>query len=328
MTAGQMVRKQNFKLPANRPDGDQLSQRRLPALPPRDFQEQQLAQSLGWLSIGLGAAEVAAPQTIARLVGIHENNGLLPLFGLREIASGVGILTGRRPAAALCSRVLGDLMDLAYLASAMSSPRNNPARLVAAITAVLGVTAADVLAAELHSRRPKAVPPNDAHSGQVCIRKSITVNHSRPELFDFWRDFANFPRFMSHLKEVSRLDDRNSHWIAQGPAGSSVEWDAEVTEDIPAEKIAWKSTGGDISNWGSVSFRSAPGGRGTEIYVELVYDPPGGEIGRGIAWLFGEEPDFQIQEDLRRFKQMVETGEVATTEGQPTGRGKSWIPGM
>jgi len=219
-------------------------------------------------------------------------------------------------------------MDLAYLASAMSSPENDRARLTAAITAVLGVTATDVLAAELHSRRPQAVPPADARSGMVCIRKAITVNHSRQELYDFWRDFENFPKFMTHLKEVTRLDERRSHWLAHGPTGSSVEWDAQVTEDIPAERIAWKSTDGDITNSGSVSFRSAPGGRGTEIYVELVYHPPGGELGRTIAWLFGEEPEFQIQEDLRRFKQMVETGEVATTEGQPTGRGRSWIPGM
>jgi uncharacterized membrane protein len=133
---------------------------------------------------------------------------------------------------------------------------------------------------------------------------------------------------MSHLKEVQTLDCNKSHWVAHGPGGTSMEWNTEITEEIPNQRIAWQSTSGMIKHHGSVSFQAAPGGRGTEIVVELVYHPPGGALGRGIAWLTGEEPQFQIQEDLRRFKQMVETGEVATTEGQPTGRGRSWIPGM
>jgi uncharacterized membrane protein len=300
----------------------------LSASSPRDLQEQQLASCLGWLSIGLGATELVAPKAIAEFVGIREKDGLLPLFGLREIGSGIGILISRHPAAALCSRVLGDLLDLAYLTSAMSSPHNDHVRLTAAIASVLGVTAVDIVAAELNSRRPRAVSPPSANPGLVCIRKTITINHAQQELYEFWRDFENFPRFMSHLKEVQTLEGNKSRWIAHGPAGSSVEWDAEVTEEIPNRKITWQSTSGTIKHHGSVSFQAAPGGRGTEIAVELVYHPPGGALGRGIAWLSGEEPDFQIQEDLRRFKQMVETGEVATTEGQPTGRGRSWVPGM
>ena len=165
--------------------------------------------------------------------------------------------------------------------------------------------------------------PNVAVSAKRGIRveKSVTVNKSPEELYRFWRNFENLPRIMDHLESVRTMGDTRSHWVAKAPAGSSVEWDAEIINDKRNEMIAWRSLeGADVNNAGSVHFREATGGRGTEVKVVLEYDPPGGTSGALVAKLFGEAPDQQITEDLRRFKQFMEAGENPTTEGQPSGR--------
>ena len=153
------------------------------------------------------------------------------------------------------------------------------------------------------------------------VEKSLTINRTPAELYSFWRNFANLPRFMSHLEEVRPNDPIYSHWIVRGPAGTSVEWDAMVYNEKENELIAWRTLeGADVDHAGSVHFTPAPGGRGTEVRVVLKYDPPAGKVGATVAKLFGENPEQQIEEDLRRFKQVMEAGEVATTTGQPSGR--------
>ncbi|MGA9995186.1 MAG: SRPBCC family protein [Pyrinomonadaceae bacterium] len=148
------------------------------------------------------------------------------------------------------------------------------------------------------------------------MKKSIVINGSPEELYQFWHDFENLPRFMKHLESVRVTGDKRSHWVAKAPAGTNVEWDAEITEDQPNELIAWRSLEeSDVRNSGSVRFERAPGGRGTRVTVELEYDPPGGVIGAGVAKLFGEEPEQQIYDDLRCVKQVIETGEVVISEG-------------
>ncbi|MGI8995695.1 MAG: SRPBCC family protein [Pyrinomonadaceae bacterium] len=155
----------------------------------------------------------------------------------------------------------------------------------------------------------------------IKVEKSVTVNKPAAELYRFWRNFQNLPRFMNHLEAVRVTDPTHSHWVAKAPAGTTVEWDAEIYNEKENELIAWRSLeGADVDNAGSVHFTEATGGRGTEVRVVLKYDPPGGVIGAAIAKLFGENPEQQIQEDLRRFKQVMEAGEAATTEGQPSGR--------
>jgi uncharacterized membrane protein len=156
------------------------------------------------------------------------------------------------------------------------------------------------------------------------VTRAITVGHPRDAVYAFWRDFENLPRFMYHLQFVEDLGSGRSHWVARAPAGRTVEWDAEIVEDVPGERIAWRTIDqkDDITHSGSVSFRSAPGGRGTEVHVRLNYDPPGGKVGAMIAKLFGEEPGQQIADDLRRFKQVVETGEVVRSEASPEGAGQ------
>ncbi len=156
------------------------------------------------------------------------------------------------------------------------------------------------------------------------VEKSVTINKSPEELFRFWRNFENLPRFMNHLEAVHVTGENRSHWVAKAPAGTTVEWEAEVYNEKENELIAWRSLeGADVDNAGSVRFEADPAGRGTVVRVALKYDPPGGTLGKIVAKLFGEAPDQQVEEDLRRFKQLMEAGETPTTEGQPSGRSAS-----
>jgi uncharacterized membrane protein len=155
----------------------------------------------------------------------------------------------------------------------------------------------------------------------IHVEESVTINKTPWELYEYWKNFENLPNFMDHLKSVTKLDDKRSHWVAKAPAGMSVEWDAEIINDEPNALIAWRSLGGaSVDNAGSVRFVPGPEGRGTEVKVVLDYIPPAGRFGMVVAKLFGEEPSQQVRDDLRHFKQIMETGERPTTEGQPSGR--------
>lgn len=149
--------------------------------------------------------------------------------------------------------------------------------------------------------------------GDAVFRRAITIGREPAELYAFWRDFSNLPRFMQHLEAVRVLDERRSHWVAKAPGGTRVEWDAEITEDRPNELISWRSLpGAAVFNEGTVRFQPALGGRGTAILVEMRYDPPLGTAGRIIARLAGEEPAQQVTDDLRHLKMIFEAGELAT----------------
>lgn len=143
----------------------------------------------------------------------------------------------------------------------------------------------------------------------MLVSKGITVGRPPGEVYAFWREFENLPRFMYHLEGVESTGDGRSHWVAKAPAGRRVEWDAEIVEDIPDAVISWRTVGADddITHEGRVAFLPVEGGRGTEVHVDLSYDPPGGRFGAAIARLFGEEPGQQIADDLRRFKQAIES---------------------
>lgn len=295
---------------------------------------ERLAKALGWFSIGLGLAELIVPGRVADLIGVR-NDGktrmVLRVMGLREIASGAGILAQPRSPGWIWSRVGGDALDLTLLGRAFGSDRNSQGRIAGAAAAVLGVTALDIYDG-IRLRRngasaPEGTQPRPAGTAKaperhgVHVRKSITVKRPPEEVYRFWHDFQNLPRFMSHLESVQVTGEGRSHWKAKAPAGTTVEWDAEVIDDRPNELIAWRSLeGADVDNTGSVRFEPAPGGRGTEIHVELRYDAPGGRVGAAIAKLFGEEPAQQVQDDLRAFKQVMETGEVVRSDGSLRGR--------
>jgi len=163
--------------------------------------------------------------------------------------------------------------------------------------------------------------PREYFEHGVHVEQVVTVMKSADELYRFWRNFENLPRFMSHLESVQVLDDRRSRWTAKGPAGSNVSWDAEIINEEDGRLIAWRSLqGADVDNAGSVRFVEADGGRGTQVRVVLDYIPPAGAVGAWVAKMFGEEPSTQIKDDLRRFKQLMETGEIPTTEGQSSAR--------
>ena len=153
----------------------------------------------------------------------------------------------------------------------------------------------------------------------IHVEESVTINRPIADVFRFWRNFENLPTFMEHLDQVAQREEGISHWVAKGPAGMRVEWDARIINEIENKVIGWQSLEGSmVSTAGSVNFDETE--HGTRVRVHLQYNPPGGRVGAAVARLFGEEPNQTVREDLRRFKRLLETGEIPTTDGQPSGR--------
>jgi uncharacterized membrane protein len=147
------------------------------------------------------------------------------------------------------------------------------------------------------------------------VAKTVTINRERQALYAFWRDFRNLPLFMENIESVTVMDGGRSHWKVKAPAGTDVEWDSIIVEDIPGEVIEWRSTEqASVKNSGRIEFRDSGNGRGTWVSATIAYDPPAGKLGKAIATVFGREPKLQARRDLRRFKQLMETGEIATSE--------------
>ncbi|HZQ05789.1 MAG TPA: SRPBCC family protein [Anaerolineae bacterium] len=161
-------------------------------------------------------------------------------------------------------------------------------------------------------RYEKGMPTQQtiSHGHGIRVEYALTINRSREDLYRFWRNFENLPRVMQYLDTVHVISPTRSHWVVKAPAGMKVEWDAEIINDIPNERIGWRSLeGADVPNAGSVTFEPGPNGTGTMVRVNLRYDPPGGPIGALIAKLFGTEPEQTVAEDLKRFKSMMEMNE-------------------
>lgn len=288
-----------------------MAERSQPGLPSGNAK--RLARGLGWFSVGLGLTELFAPSLIARISGVsEERTGLIRLYGLRELASGIAIFSQKNPAAGVWSRVAGDALDLASLGAAAASPDANRGRITFATANVLAVTALDVICARQLSNGTKGI-----HAKASCI-----VNRAPHEVYDYWRRLENLPRFMKHLESVEETLEGRSRWIAKGPAGTTVEWEAVIVADDPGRVITWRSLeNSQVDNAGAVRFEAAPGGRGTIVKVNIQYNPPGGVIGKTVAQLFGEEPEQQLDDDMRRFKQMMEVGEVVVSEATLFGTG-------
>lgn len=332
----------------------------LPAPPgaaQRAMREQRLGIALGWFSIGLGVASLVAPRFMARAAGMPPWPNVLRAVGMRELVCGAGLI--KRPGNQLWrwSRVAGDAMDLAIVGLAAAHPYADRRRLASTALVLGTVGALDLRAGNPPRWSPSRTAPGDARAGQGAwpgsrddawqggrqgwregwpeawpdgrkegrqqgwqIRHSISINRPPDACYRFWRDLARLPTFMRHLEAVDVIDERRSHWRAHGPAGSRVEWDAEITEEQPGQLLAWRSVpGADVENAGSVRFIPARGGRATVLQVHMRCQPPAGRAGAIVARLFGEEPASQMRDDLRRFKQLIETGEIPTTRGQPTG---------
>jgi len=155
---------------------------------------------------------------------------------------------------------------------------------------------------------------------QDFVESSVTINCTPAETYKFWRDFENLPRFMRHVESVSSLENGKTRWVVLGPGGSRIKWDAEIIKETENELIYWRSLpGSDISLEGTVEFRPATGNRGTLVTASFLYSPPGGKLGSSIAKIMGKNPKFMLRQDLRRFKALIETGEIPTTVGQSHG---------
>lgn len=272
-----------------------------------------LSRSLGWFSLALGTVQVLAPDRVARLIGVEPTSGaeaLMRAIGTQELLLGVGILR-RPPRGWLWSRVAGDVSHLAMLAAAMRSDDGQRDRTAKATAVVATIGAVDLIA---------SLRAGGDSGRAVRSVSSLTVNRSPDEVYRRWRRLEDLPAFSSHVTSVEVRDARRSHWVATAPGGTTVAWDAEIVADVPDRRIAWRSLpGADVPNEGAVRFAPAPGDRGTEVTLELRYDVPGGRAGRAIARILGEHPEQAAKDDLRRFKQVVETGQVVRSDGSPDG---------
>jgi uncharacterized membrane protein len=280
---------------------------------------------LGWFSIGLGLAEVFAPRQVARLVGLDEDEhtALLRTYGVRELVAGVGILTRPKPTYWMWNRVLGDAVDLTTIAKWMQSEENDRGRLAVAGLAVLGVTALDIASsvrltsednpATGHDEGSFMVP--EAADGMQQLKAGVTVNKPIEEVYKFWKNPLNYSRFMDQIESVQLTSGGRATWKAKAPAGLSVEWDAEIVTDRPNELISWQSVdGSEVRNLGTVRFRRAAGTRGTEVELEMEFHPPAGVVGEKVVKMLEAIPKTQLKNDLRRFKQLMELGEIVLSD--------------
>jgi uncharacterized membrane protein len=284
----------------------------------QDSTIERLPRLLGWASLGLGTAQLAAPHAVSRLAGVDDSataRAAVPLAGTRELGHAALLLGSREPAPWVWTRVAGDVIDLTALSRALAFRRGvRRGRTAIATAAVAAITAADLYAAVQERRRKK----DDEEV--IDLHASITVKRPRAEVYRYWHDFANFPRFMAYVESVETDGRGHSHWTVRGPARWTVEWDADITVDRQNELIAWQSTGRiPVGNTGSVRFSDAPGDRGTELRIDLAYEPPAGRAGAAVAKLLGAHPEQQVRDNLRRFKQVMETGEVVRSDGSPEG---------
>ena len=271
--------------------------------PPRT--PEQLARGLGWLSLGIGVAQLLAPRAVARLTGVPLPSALTRLYGAREVACGLGLLSEQEPTSWVQARIAGDALDLATVAAGLLMPGAARRRVLIAAGVVAAVTAVDLYCNRELLERAKRSPPRH-------VRASVDVLLPREEVYRFWRNLSNLPRVMPHLDSVQVLDDIHSHWVAKGRGGARVEWDAEIIDDVPNERLAWRTVEGSrIYNAGSVELRPAGAGA-TRVSVELLYDPPGGSLGLSVARLFGRDAQREVNADLRAFKQLLESGKFSS----------------
>jgi uncharacterized membrane protein len=255
--------------------------------------DDRLVRGLGWLSLGLGIPPLLMPKEFGKAIGVGDTSrhrATAEVVGVQELAAAVGLL-GQEGPAWLWYRAGGDLIHIGMLGRALKNTDGRGLwRTAAAFAAVLGITGVDVYAAVTRSRR-KVEKDTSA---------TTTVGLPAQEVYEMWR--------------------RRSCWRAGASFDRTVEWDAEITEDVPGQRIAWREGNAGTHNEGSIQFVPAPGDRGTEVHVKLRYEMPGGKLGEAVARYFGKDPRQQLDDNLRRFKQIAETGEVVRSEGAPGGK--------
>jgi uncharacterized membrane protein len=279
-----------------------------------------LARELGLFSVGLGITQLTAPDKVAKWIGIWRRRSIaagMRLLGARELSSGLALLF--RPYAGwLWGRFAGDLIDLFLIRRSFEARRTNRRRLAAALFGVAQVGIVDLIAASLASRRSANRLSDAPSAGQPDITASITINKPPDEVYQFWRELRNIPRFMPRIVEVTELDGQRSHWVARGPKGS-VEWDGEITDDRPYEQLSWRANIparlakglGGFERRGCVHFTPSPDGRGTEVRFEIW--GPFRKPNRLFKWA-AKVPTEMFKLDLMRLKQLLEVGEVVHSD--------------
>ncbi len=280
-----------------------------------------LVKGLGAASLGLGLAEVLAPRKVAAVAGVPDTDrsrSVIRALGLRECGHAAALFFG--PNKLVWTRVAGDVLDVGVLLAGVAQrPRGRRGRGTAAALALAVIGALDLYVA-------LRTTGDDGSSGRHgnapryrLLRAAITVEREPQDVYAFWRELENLPSFMYHLKSVTAESAERSRWVANAPAGQQVQWEAQITDDQPGTRIAWESLPGSaVQNSGSVDFAPAPGG-GTEIRVVIGYHIPGGVLGKAVATILGESPEQQVNDDLRRLKQLLETGQVLRSDGSPEG---------
>src|ERR1700761_7695330 len=255
--------------------------------------DDKLMRGLGWLSLSLSIPPLLMPEEFGKALGVGDaprHRAPAAVVGIQELAAAAGLL-GQESPAWLWYRTGGDLIHLGMLGRALKNQDGRGLeRTAAALAAVLGITVVDVYAAVTRSRRKV----------ELDTSATTTVGLPAQEVYELWR--------------------RRSCWPAGASSDRAAERDVEITEDVPGQRIAWREGSAGTRNEGSVQFVPAPGGRGTEVHVKLRYEMPGGKLGEAVARYFGADPRQQLDDDLRRFKQVAETGEVMRSEGAPGGK--------
>jgi uncharacterized membrane protein len=284
----------------------------------------RLVRALGCASAIVGARLLLAPRAAVEAIGVDDAPGhrtAAALAGVRNLAAAAGLLLRPSPAS-LWTRVGGDVMDMALLGLAArrsglidlirkNTDSGRAARAAVAAAALAAMTGVDLYAAITRSRPTTT----------LRLTSSVTVAVPAVRAYELWRLLEGLPTFLAHIDEVRVTGPDTSHWRASAPFGAAVEWDAQIVDDAPGERLAWVSlAGGDVSSAGEVRFSRAPGGRGTEIHVTLYYRISGARAAAALARYFGEHPAQLLDHELRRFKQVAETGEVVRSEGAPGGK--------
>ncbi len=280
-----------------------------------------LVKGLAAASLGLGVSEVLAPRKVAALAGVDDtgrSRSVIRALGLRECGHGAALLLG--PNKLVWTRVAGDVLDVGVLLAGVAKRRPGQRRrgTVSAI-ALAGIGALDLYAALRTTRVNGSTGRHGNAPRHRILRAAITVQREPQDVYTFWRELENLPAFMYHLKSVTAESAERSRWVANAPVGQQVQWDAQITEDQPGTRVAWESLpGSTVQNSGSVEFTAAPAG-GTEVHVTIAYHIPGGALGKAVATILGESPEQQVNDDLRRLKQLLETGQVLRSDGSPEG---------
>lgn len=278
-----------------------------------------LVKGLGGASLGLGLGEILAPTKVAAVAGIDntgQSRAVIRALGARECAHAAALLFGTSKL--VWTRVAGDVLDVMLLGAALAKSNHGRRhrRGTASLVGLAAIGAADLYAALGTTRNGGRRANGSAHRS---LRAAVTVRRSPEDVYRFWRSLENLPSFMCHLQSVTDSGE-SSHWIAKAPVGQSIQWDTRITDDEPNTRIEWQSLpGSSVDNSGSVEFTPAPESRSTEVRVTISYRLPGGALAKAAATAFGESPEQQVSDDLRRFKQIMETGQVMRSDGSPQG---------